>query len=142
MDFTVAAQIGLIAAGLIFLWALLLGIWKYAGMVRSPDGQAHVYVDVAHRSALMYSFAAALLAVFAQFNRFPSWLTAPAISVVLAFFVSAIASYCWHGWRRDTDNQMHPATASMTASMVALIVGEVGGTAILFAGFVAELARS
>ena len=47
----------LAAAGLIFIGALLLGVWKYRQMAASPDGRAHPYVDVAHRAALLYSFA-------------------------------------------------------------------------------------
>ena len=42
---TVSAQVALILAGLIFLWALLLGIWKFQQIARSPQGQAHVYVS-------------------------------------------------------------------------------------------------
>ena len=52
----------LFAAGLIFLLALVLGIWKYRQMATSPDHLAHPYVDIAHRAALLYSFATLLLA--------------------------------------------------------------------------------
>ncbi len=48
-----SATIG--AAGVIFLLALVLGIWKYRQMATSPDHLAHPYVDIAHRSALLYS---------------------------------------------------------------------------------------
>ena len=51
----------LLAAGLIFLWALLIGVWKYREMAASPEGRAHPYVDVAHRAALLYSFATLLI---------------------------------------------------------------------------------
>ena len=54
----------LLAAGLIFIGALVLGAWKYRQMTASPDGQAHPYVDVAHRAALLYSFATLLIASF------------------------------------------------------------------------------
>ena len=43
----------LFAAGLIFLLALVLGIWKYRQMATSPDHLAHPYVDIAHRAALL-----------------------------------------------------------------------------------------
>ena len=58
-----AAELGsdtvavLTAAGLVFLWALVLGVWKYRQMAASPEGLAHPYVDTAHRAALLYSFA-------------------------------------------------------------------------------------
>ena len=52
------------AAGAIFLLALVLGVWKYRQMATSPNHLAHPYVDIAHRAALMYSFATLLVAVF------------------------------------------------------------------------------
>lgn len=137
MTLVPAAQLGLLAAGVILLAALGLGVWKYRQILASPDGQAHIYVDIAHRAALMYSFAAALLAVFAQFSAWPGWVNVAAVAVVLVFFVGAIASYAWHGARRDTTNQFHPASGYLRLNMVALIAGEIGGTAVLVAGFVA-----
>ena len=66
-----------LAAGLIFLWALLLGAWKYREMAAAEDGLAHPYVDVAHRAALLYSFATLLLAAFdaagARLGDYPTW---------------------------------------------------------------------
>ncbi|WOC13194.1 hypothetical protein [Gordonia sp. MP11Mi] len=142
MILTTATQVALIAAGVIFLWALLLGVWKFAQIMRSPTGQAHIYVDIAHRAALMYSFATGLLAVFVQFSAWNAVVNTVALAVVVFFFVSAIASYCLHGALRDTDNQMHPNSPTMTAAMVALIVGEVGGSAVIVAGFIVEQLRS
>lgn len=118
----------LILAGLIFLWALLLGTWKFRQIARSPQGQAHIYVDIAHRAALMYSFATGLLAAFVQFSAWPTWLIVTALGVVV-FFVAAIASYCLHGWKRDTENQLKPLHPETAAFMVALIVGG-GGAAV------------
>lgn len=142
MSLTPATQVALIAAGLIFLWALLLGVWKFAQIMASPTGQAHIYVDIAHRAALMYSFATGLLAVFVQFSAWSTAVNVVALAVVVFFFVMAIASYCLHGALRDTDNQMHPTSPTMTAPMVALIVGEVGGSAVILAGFVLEQSRT
>lgn len=138
----IATQVALIAAGVLLLWALLLGVWKFVEITRSPVGQAHVYVDIAHRAALMYSFAAVLLAALVQFSAWPSWVNVTALTVILVFFVGAIASYCLHGWRKDTTNQFHPRDTGLIASTVALIVGEVGGTAVILAGFVVEQART
>ncbi|MFT4088271.1 MAG: hypothetical protein QM658_14195 [Gordonia sp. (in: high G+C Gram-positive bacteria)] len=139
MPLDVATKVALASAGLIFLWALVLGVWKYLQITRSDDGHAHVYVDIAHRAALMYSFAAAMLGAFVQFSAWPSWLNVTSVAVVVFFFVTAIASYAMHGARRDTTNQMHPPTPSMAVSMGALILGEVGGSAIIVAGFLVEL---
>ena len=138
MTLTLAAQLALIAAGVIFIWALLLGVWKYVQIMRSDNGQAHIYVDIAHRAALMYSFATAMLAAFVQFSAWSTAVNVIALAVVVAFFVGAIASYCLHGALRDTTNQFHPAPAILTAAMVALIIGEVGGSGVIIVGFIVE----
>ena len=48
--------IALVACGVFFLTGLVTGIWKYRSMITSSEGKAPVYVDICHRSALMYSF--------------------------------------------------------------------------------------
>jgi hypothetical protein len=127
----------LLAAGLIFLWALFLGVWKYRQIAASPEAQAHPYVDIAHRAALLYSFATLLIAVFVELSDFSTTVNAIAAFGPIAFFVGAIAGYCIHGARRDTDNQFRDPVPGTHAFMWALIVVEIGGFAVLLAGFVA-----
>lgn len=129
-------KLTLLAAGLIFLLALVLGIWKYRGMMTSENHLAHPYVDIAHRAALLYSFATLLLAVFVQLSAWPVWVNLTAAGVVVFFFVAAIAAYITHGARRDTVNQFENADRSTELAMAALIVGEIGGFGVLLAGFV------
>jgi hypothetical protein len=126
----------LLAAGLIFLWALLLGVWKYRQIAASPEAQAHPYVDIAHRAALLYSYATLLIAVFVELSGFSTLVNAIAAFVPIFFFVAAIAGYCFHGAKRDTDNQFRDPVPGTHAFMWALIVGEIGGVAVLIAGFV------
>lgn len=125
-----------LASGLIFLWSLVLGIWKYRQMATSPDHVAHPYVDIAHRAALLYAFATMLLAVFVELSAWPTWVNLTAAAVVVAFFVLAIATYVAHGIRRDTTNQFENVDTTVRVAMAALIVGEIGGFAVLLAGFV------
>jgi hypothetical protein len=126
-----------LAAGLIFLLALVLGIWKYRQMATSENHLAHPYVDIAHRAALLYSFATMLVAVFVELSAWPTWVNLTAAMVLVFFFVAAIFEYIVHGIRRDTTNQFEHPTAALTVGMIALIIGEVGGFAVLLAGFVA-----
>jgi hypothetical protein len=127
----------LLAAGLTFLGALCLGVWKYRQMATSETHLAHPYVDIAHRSALLYSFATLLVAAFVDLSVWPTWVNLTAAMVVVFFFVVAIGTYAVHGARRDTTNQFEHTDAALRASMAALIVGEIGGFAVIFAGFVA-----
>lgn len=130
-------KITLLAAGLIFLLALVLGVWKYRQIMVADDHRAHPYVDIAHRAALLYSFATLLLAAFVELSAWPVWVDLTAAMVVVFFFVAAIASYISHGARRDTVNQFEHADRALRVAMVLLILGEIGGFGVLLAGFVA-----
>ena len=130
-----ATAVTLFAAGLIFLLALVLGIWKYRQMATSENHLAHPYVDIAHRAALMYSFATLLIAVFVELSAWPTAVNLVAAGVPVYFFVTAIGSYMLHGALRDTTNQFEKAGWFLRAGMVLLILGEIGGFAVLLAGF-------
>jgi hypothetical protein len=129
-------RITLLAAGLIFLLALVLGVWKYRQIMVSDEHRAHPYVDVAHRAALLYSFATLLIAVFVTLSAWPAWVNLTAAMVVVFFFVGAIIGYISHGLRRDTVNQFETKDRGLEVSMALLIAGEIGGFAVILAGFV------
>jgi len=128
----------LFAAGLIFLGALLLGVWKYRQMSGSPEGLAHPYVDTAHRAALLYSFATLLVATFVELSGFSSTVNLIAAFAVIGFFVAAVGAYVVHGLRRDTENQFREGEGppGLHPFMWSLIVVELAGFAVLFAGFI------
>jgi hypothetical protein len=138
-----AVRLCVIAAGVFFLTGLLTGAWKYFHIARSPTATAPIYVDIAHRAALQYSFASLLLAVFAALSAWPGIVDLWAAALTLAFFAAAIVSYVVHGVLRDTDNQLlrphrlgqgtvHPA--AIAGFMWALMAAEIGGFSVLFAG--------
>jgi preprotein translocase subunit SecG len=135
-DLGIDTTVTLLAAGLIFLLALVLGVWKYRQMATAENHLAHPYVDIAHRAALLYSFATLLVAAFVELSGWPAWLNLTAAMVMVFFFVSAIASYIVHGALRDTTNQFERPNLGLHVSMVALILGAIGGFAVLLAGFV------
>lgn len=125
----------LLAAAAMFLWALLLGVMKYRQIVASPDSAAHPYVDIAHRAALLYSFALLLIAVFVELSGWSALVNLLAAGALALYFFAAVAGYNYHGWRRDTENQFHDPAAGTGAFMVALIAAEIGGWLVLVAGF-------
>ncbi len=130
----------LLAAGLIFIWALVLGAWKYRQMAATPEGVAHPYVDTAHRAALLYSFATLLIAVFVELSGWSTAVNLIAAFAVIAFFAIAISVYVFHGIVRDTDNQFREGDEApgLHPFMWALIVVEIAGFGVLLAGFVSE----
>lgn len=137
MDLGIDTRLTLLAAGLIFLLALVLGVWKYRQMATNPEHFAHPYVDIAHRASLLYSFATLLIAAFVELSSWPTWVNLAAAAVLVFFFLVAIGAYIVHGAKQDTTNQFENSTASLHIGMWALVVGEIGGFAVLLAGFIA-----
>ena len=141
-------KLAIIAAGLYFLIGLLTGIWKYQQMMASENGEAHYYVNITHRAALLYAFAALLLAKFCEISRLPEHVELIAVAVVLFYFLSAILIYLVHGLVKDTENQMakpHKMAGREVSSgfvrvlMWTLIAGEVGGFLVIFYGVIQAL---
>ena len=131
-----ATKIVLLYGGIMFLWALLLGVLKYQQTVTSPNHRAHPYTDIAHRAALLYAFALLLVATFVELSQWSTAVNLVAASAMAAYFAFAVASYTWHGMRRDTANQFDHATTGTKGFMISLIVVEIGGWLVLLAGFV------
>jgi len=125
----------LLASALMLLWALLLGVWKYQQILESEESQAHPYVDIAHRAALLYSFALLLVATFVELSGWSTLVNLIAAGAMTFYFYAAVAGYAIHGWKRDTDNQFHNPVSGTHAVMIGLIVAEVGGWLVLIAGF-------
>lgn len=112
-------------------------------MAKGVDHQARYYVDITHRSSLLYSFAAILLAKFAELSVFSEVVNNTAALATLTFFAAAIVTYIVHGILKDTDNQLeHPHKVGSTklptwlipVFMLLLIIAEVGGSAVLGLG--------
>lgn len=140
---SLAEKFCLSAAFLFFMTGLLTGIWKYRCMATSHSATAPVYVDIAHRSALLYAFAAILLGQLAAHSVFSATVNLVAALSALAFFGFAIVTYILHGLLRDTENQFEKPHRLgrgtlpgwlFTLAMTGLIVGEVGGVLTLGLG--------
>jgi hypothetical protein len=137
MELDTDTAMALLAAGVMFLWALLLGVQKYAQILASPDGHAHPYTDIAHRAALLYSFAFVLIAAMVSFGAWSETVNLVCIALLAAYFFQAVAGYMAHGLRKDTVNQFTPPVPGwMRLGMVTLIVAEIGAFAVLLAGFI------
>lgn len=143
-----AHKLTVVASMVFFMLGLLGGLWKYAKIRASPDGQAPVYVDVFHRSALLYAFACVLLERMVELSELPAWLELLALGGLLGFFGFAVLGYALHGWLDDTDNQLRRpyrlgtgmlSPAIVHGSMAALVLAEIGGFAVLGFGVLAAV---
>lgn len=143
LDLSLAVRIAILASGL-FLWlGMLTGIWKYLQIRRSPQSRAHYYVDIAHRSSLLYAPAALILAVMAHISVFSALVNLIAVLCNLVFFSFSILMYILHGILQDTQNQFKkPYSLGVIQlpvwlihiAMWMLIVAEVGATGVLVVG--------
>ena len=136
------------ACGIFFLTGLITGVWKYYHIHTSKEAQAPVYVDIAHRTSLMYSFATLVLAKFVELSPYSETVTFWSAAAPIVFFALAISTYVIHGVLKDTDNQMKKPHKLgeftlpnwlIIIFMVALIIAEIGGFLILFVGFLSTI---
>ncbi|MGH9901097.1 MAG: hypothetical protein ACRD68_04570 [Pyrinomonadaceae bacterium] len=130
-----AVKICLAASGVYLLAGMLIGILKYRRTMTSVEHRAPVYVDIAHRAALMYSFAALVMAKLLEYNSYPESVQLGAAAVVLLFFTLTILGYLAHGIKDRTENIFAERNFTTTWYMYALIAGEVAGFSFILWGF-------
>ena len=142
---TTATQWAIVFSG-IFLWiGMLTGVWKYLQIRRSVQGRAHYYVDIAHRSSLLYAAASLILAVLSAFSVLSDFVALVCVLANLFYFAMSVLIYMVHGLLQDTTNQFKqphrlgkltlPAWC-MSVIMLSLIVAELGATTVLLLGTV------
>jgi hypothetical protein len=129
-------KIAILSSGLFFMSGLLTGVWKYRSMLNSVEHTAPVYVDVAHKASLLYSFACLVLWKLAQLSPFSTAITLTALLAPILFFAIAVATYIRLAAIGKTDNQFRERNFSTTYGMYLLIFFEIAGFSVLFAGFI------
>lgn len=142
-EFSLAVRLSILFSGL-YLWVgMLTGLWKYWQIQKSAQARAHYYVDIAHRSSLLYAPATLILAVLAFFSIWSDSLNLFFVVINLFFFSFSILSYVLHGFLQDTQNQFRQPHQlgkrsitpwMMKVAMWALVVAELGATAALLLG--------
>ncbi|MCO8095929.1 hypothetical protein NI462_01730 [Acinetobacter lwoffii] len=148
IELELAVKTAIIFSG-IFLWiGMFTGVWKYWQIRQSPQSRAHYYVDIAHRSSLLYAPSTLILAVLAYCSVLSSAVNLICVLINILFFSFSIGAYVLHGFLQDTTNQFkqphqlgkfHLPESLMTLAMLGLIVAELGGTGILLYGAFAGL---
>jgi hypothetical protein len=133
---TLAVTITLTAAGLYLLTGMLVGILKYRFMMRSATHQAPAYIDIAHRAALLYSFASLVMAKLLESSPFPVvWQLVIALAPLI-YFALTIIQYVRLGLAGREQTQFAERNFITTWFMYSLIAGEVIGVAAIVGGFV------
>ncbi|KHF78011.1 membrane protein [Acinetobacter sp. neg1] len=142
-----ATQFAIVFSG-IFLWVgMLTGVWKYYQIRQSELARAHYYVDIAHRSSLLYAPASLILAVLSYFTVLSDEIVLFCVIANLFFFAMSILMYILHGLLKDTTNQfkqphkvgrLNLPEWCMTLMMLSLIIVELGATTVLLFGTIAQ----
>ncbi|WP_353165836.1 hypothetical protein [Acinetobacter sp.] len=148
VNLSLSVKLAVIFSG-IYLWVgMLTGVWKYVQISRSELARAHYYVDIAHRSSLLYAPASLILAVMAYCSSFQEIINLLCVMVNLVFFSFSIASYVLHGWLKDTTNQfkqphqlgnVHLPKTLLRLAMILLVIGEIFATGVLLLGMIKGL---
>ena len=133
---TPAIKLSLLASGLFLLTGMLTGIMKYRRTMQSPDHRAPVYIDIAHRASLLYSFAALVIAKLLEYSPYSERVQIIATAFPLAFFAITIVGYFVFGMLNTTQNVFERRNFITTWYMYALIAGEIGGFAVILWGFI------
>jgi hypothetical protein len=131
-----SVQICLTASGIFLLVGMLTGILKYRDMLNRADHRAPVYIDVAHRAALLYSFACLVIAALVQHTPYSETLRVIFVLAPIVFFAIAVSQYLILGIRDETENQFSERNFATTWGMALLIAAEVGGFGAILFGFI------
>ena len=135
---SLAVKICLAASGVYLLAGMLIGVVKYRKTMTSAERRSPVYIDIAHRAAFMYSFAALVMARLLESSPYAERVQLGASALVLLFLTLTIFGYLSHGLRDDTDNIFRHRTFTTTWYMYLLIAGEIGGFAVILWGFLSR----
>jgi hypothetical protein len=130
-----AVKISLLSSGLFLLAGMLIGIVKYQRMMTSQRHTAPLYIDTAHRASFLYSFAMLVIAKLLEYSPYSVKIQLVAMGAVLFYLVLTVAGYFMHGLK-ETENIFNERNFTTTVYMYGLIIGEIGGLAIIIWGFV------
>lgn len=140
---TLSVKLGVLFSGIYLWFGMITGLCKYIQISTHETARAHHYVDIAHRSSLLYAPAALILAVLCYFSIWTEFTNLVCIVVNLILFSFSILSYIVHGLLKDTTNQFKAphSLGSLTlpksilnSAMVLLVIGELGSTTMLLVG--------
>lgn len=131
-----AIKISILFSGLFLLTGMLTGVWKYTKIMASPEHKAPAYVDLAHRAALLYSFASLVIAKLVEFSPFGDTVQVVIVAFPLVYFALTVIGYIKEGYLNRTENMFTERNFVTTTFMYSLIVGEIGGIALLVGGFI------
>jgi hypothetical protein len=133
---TLAVKICLLFSGLFLLAGMCIGILKYVFTMRSAEHSAPVYIDIAHRASLLYSFASLVMAKLIEFSPYSQNVQLIITGVPLIYFALTIVQYTKLGLLGQEQTQFSERNFITTWFMYSLVAGEIGGVSLILWGFI------
>ncbi|MEP7076489.1 MAG: hypothetical protein ABI878_11830 [Acidobacteriota bacterium] len=132
----IAVKISFLFSGIFLLTGMLTGVWKYSHIMSSSEHKSPVYVDIAHRNALMFSFASLVIAKLVEFSPFGTTAQIALTVIVFFFFSMTSINQISEGFRDRTDNIFTTPDPMRNVFMYGLVAGEIGSVTLLLGGFI------
>ena len=129
-------KISVLFAGLFLLVGLLTGVWKYALIMKSENHKAPMYVDIAHRNALLFSFACLVIAKLMESSPFSPTIQMVITLIPLFYFSLTTINQIKEGAAGRNETIFKERNFSTTWFMYGLIAGEVGSILLMIIGFI------
>ena len=128
-------KITILFAGLFLLIGMVTGVWKYATIMKSENHESSMYVDIAHRNALLFSFACIVIAKLMEFSPFSPTMQMVITAIPLFYFSLTTINQIKEGFSGRTETIFKERNFSTTWFIYGLIAGEVGSISLMIIGF-------
>ncbi len=129
-------KISVLFAGLYLLVGMLTGVWKYAAIMKSENHKSSMYIDIAHRNALLFSFACLVIAKLMEFSPFSPVMQMIITLIPLFYFSLTTINQIKEGFAGRTETIFKERNFSTTWFTYGLIIGEVGAISLMIIGFI------
>jgi hypothetical protein len=129
-------KLAVLFSGVYLLIGMLTGVWKYAAIMKSEKHKSSMYVDIAHRNALLFSFACLVIAKLMEFSPYTPTAQIVITVIPLFYFSVTTANQIKHGLAGRNETVFSERNFSTTWFTYGLIVGEVVCIALMIGGFV------
>jgi uncharacterized membrane protein YpjA len=130
-----AIKLSIACSGIFLLLGMIAGVIKYRQIMTSPENRASVYISIAHTASFLYSFAALVMAELLRYSPYSLVAQMWMAGIPLVCFALAIGQYFRLGLWNTNDNQFKERNFNTTWGMYFIIVGEIGGIALILWGF-------
>ena len=129
-------KLAILFSGLFLLIGMLTGVWKYTTMMKSENAKSSMYIDIAHRNALLFSFACVVIAKLMEFSPFSMPLQIVITAIPLFYFSLTTINQIKEGAAGRTETIFKERNFSTTWFTYGLIVGEIGAISLMIIGYI------